>query len=44
MVKRQTSRFIAGRLKSPSYRTREALTAALLPASDPELRELKPKA
>jgi zinc protease len=44
MVKRQTSRLIAGRLKSPSYRTSEALTAALLPASDPELRELKPKA
>jgi zinc protease len=44
MVKRQTSRLIAGRLKSPSYRTSAALTAALLPASDPELRELKPKA
>jgi zinc protease len=44
MVKRQTSRLIAGRLKSPSYRTSEALTAALLPASDPELQELKPKA
>ncbi len=44
VVKRQTSRFIAGRLKSPGYRTSEALTAALLPASDPELRELKPKA
>ena len=44
MVKRQTSRFVAGTLKSPSYRTSEALTAALLPASDPELQELKPKA
>jgi zinc protease len=44
MVKRQTSRFVAGRLKSPSYRTSEALTAALFPSSDPELRELKPKA
>jgi zinc protease len=44
MVKRQTSRLIAGRLKSPSYRTSEALTAALLPASDPELQQLKPKA
>ncbi len=44
MVKRQTSRLVAGRLKSPSYRTSQALTAALLPASDPELRELKPKA
>jgi zinc protease len=44
MVKRQTSRFAAGTLKSPGYRTSEALTAALLPASDPELRELKPNA
>jgi hypothetical protein len=44
MVKRQTSRFVAGTLKSPGYRTSEALTAALLPASDPELRELKPNA
>ncbi len=44
VVKRQTSRFVAGTLKSPSYRTSAALTAALLPASDPELRELKPKA
>jgi zinc protease len=44
MVKRQTSRLIAGRLKSPGYRTSEAVTAALLPASDPELQELKPKA
>lgn len=44
VVKRQTSRFVAGTLKSPSYRTSQALTAALLPASDPELRELKPKA
>jgi zinc protease len=43
-VKRQTSRFIAGTLKSPGYRTSEALTAALLPASDPELRELRPNA
>jgi zinc protease len=44
VVKRQTSRFAAGTLKSPSYRTSQALTAALLPASDPELEELKPKA
>jgi zinc protease len=44
MVKRQTSRFVAGTLKSPGYRTSEALTAALLPASDPELRELGPNA
>ena len=44
VVKRQTSRFAAGTLKSPGYRTSQALTAALLPASDPELEELKPKA
>jgi zinc protease len=43
-VKRQTSRSVADTLKSPSYRTSQALTAALLPASDPELRELQPKA
>jgi zinc protease len=44
VVKRQTSRSIAGTLKSPGHRTSEALTAALLPASDPEVREIKPKA
>jgi zinc protease len=44
MVKQETSRLVAGRLKSPSYRTSEALTAALLPASDPGLQELKLKA
>jgi zinc protease len=44
MVKQQTSRFVAGTLRSPGYRTSEALTAALLPASDPELREIKPNA
>jgi zinc protease len=43
-VKRQTSRFVAGTLKSPGYRTSAALTAALLPASDPELREIMPNA
>jgi zinc protease len=44
MVKQQTSGFVAGNLRSPGYRTSEALTAALLSASDPELRELKPNA
>jgi zinc protease len=44
LVKRQTSRFVAGTLKSPGYRASEALTAALLPASDPELRDLRPNA
>jgi zinc protease len=43
-VKRQTSQFVAGALKSPGYRASAALTAALLPASDPELREVRPNA
>jgi zinc protease len=43
-VKRQTSQFVAGALKSPGYRASAALTEALLPASDPELREVRPNA
>jgi zinc protease len=43
-VKRETSQFVAGALKSPGYRASAALTAALLPANDPELREVRPNA
>jgi zinc protease len=43
VVKRQTSEFIAGNLKSPEYRTFRALDSALLPAGDPVLRQATPE-
>ena len=42
VVKRQTSEFVAGNLKSPEYRTLRALDMALLPAGDPVLRQATP--
>jgi len=42
VVKPQTSRFVAGNLKSPEYRTLRALDVALLPAGDPALRQVTP--
>jgi zinc protease len=42
VVKRQTSEFLAGNLKSPEYRTHRALDLALLPAGDPVLRQATP--
>jgi zinc protease len=42
VVKRQTSEFLAGNLKSPEYRTLRALDIALLPAGDPVLRQATP--
>jgi zinc protease len=42
VVKKQTSQFFAGNLKSPGYRTSRALDLALLPAGDPVLREVTP--
>jgi len=42
VVKDQTTQFVAGNLKSPGYRTSRALDLALLPASDPDLREATP--
>ena len=42
VVKRQTSEFLAGNLKSPEYRTFRALDTALLPAGDPVLRQATP--
>jgi len=38
----QTSRFVAGNLQSPEYRTLRALDVALLPAGDPGLRQVTP--
>ncbi len=42
VVRRQTSDFVAGNLKSPEYRTFRALDSALLPAGDPVLRQATP--
>ncbi|HTB28775.1 MAG TPA: pitrilysin family protein [Steroidobacteraceae bacterium] len=42
VVKRQTSEFLAGNLKSPEYRTFRALDTALLPVGDPVLRQATP--
>jgi zinc protease len=43
IVKRQTSRSVAGKLRSPGYRTSHALAMALFPPSGPEQLEVKPK-
>ena len=43
-ARRQASRLVAGMLKSPEYRTSQALTAALLPPSDLGLQEVRPDA
>ena len=42
MTKQQTSEFVAGNLQSPGYRTARALQLALLPPTDPTLREDTP--
>ena len=42
VVQKQTAEFTEGNLKSPGYRTTRALDMALLPANDPELREVMP--
>jgi len=39
VIKPQTAQFIAGRLKSPGYRTARARSLALFPPADPALRE-----
>ena len=38
----QTAHFVAGNLQSPGYRTTRALSVAILPPGDPELRETTP--
>lgn len=43
ITKMQTARFVAGNLQSPGYRTSRALAKALLPATDPELRQTTPE-
>jgi zinc protease len=43
VVKQQTAQFVAGNLKSPSYKTSRALDVALLPVGDPSLREVTPE-
>jgi zinc protease len=42
VVQQQTGQFVAGNLRSPAYQTGRALNLALLPGSDPELREVTP--
>ena len=37
VIKPQTAQFLAGRMKSPGYRTGRALNTALLPPNDPAL-------
>ncbi len=43
VVRQQSAQFVAGNLKSPSYKTSRALDVALLPASDPSLRQATPE-
>ena len=43
VIKPQTAQFVAGRMKSPGYRTGRALNTALLPPNDPALREATPE-
>ncbi len=42
VTRQQTAQFVAGNLQSPGYRTSRALELALLPATDPSLRETTP--
>ena len=42
IVKRQVAAAVAGRLRSPGYRTRRAVRIALFPKHDPSLREAVP--
>jgi zinc protease len=43
IVRKENAEFTAGQLMSPSYRADRALQKALLPMSDPELREATPQ-
>jgi zinc protease len=43
ITRQQTAQFIAGNLKSPGYRTSRALSMALLPSGDPDLRQATPE-
>jgi zinc protease len=43
VVQKQTADLTAGQIKSPAYRTRRALSEALLPKDDPSLRDQTPE-
>jgi zinc protease len=43
IVRQQTSQFVKGNLESPGYKAGRAVTVGLLPAGDPDLREVTPK-
>jgi zinc protease len=43
VVKRQTTQYVAGQLKSPGYRAQRALLVGMLPPGDPERRETTPQ-
>lgn len=43
VVQKQTAELTAGNLTSPGYRTRRALSEALLPKNDPSLRQQTPQ-
>jgi zinc protease len=43
IVRKENAEYTAGQLMSPSYRADRALQTALLPKSDPDLREATPK-
>jgi zinc protease len=43
VIQPQTAQFVAGRLKSPGYRTGRARNLALFPPDDPALRQVTPE-
>lgn len=43
VIKPQTAQYVAGRMKSPGFKTTRALDTALYPANDPSLREETPE-
>lgn len=43
VIKPQTAQYVAGRMRSPGFKTARALDAALYPANDPSLREETPQ-
>jgi zinc protease len=42
VVKQKTTQFVAGNIESPQYRSSRALEVGLLPAGDPDLRQVLP--
>jgi zinc protease len=42
VVKQKTTQFVAGNIESPQYRSSRALEVGLLPADDPDLRQVLP--